>query len=143
MLFLWIKWLHIVAVISWMAGILYLYRLLIYLAERGSQPDIHDLLVLMARRLLKYITIPAATVAVASGFGMVALMPSLAASGWFGAKFLLVLGLLHFTAKAGLTLKRFAAHDPKVPTAKTLRILNEMPTLLMLVIVYLVLFKPF
>jgi len=141
--YLWFKWLHIVSVISWMAGILYLYRLLIYLAERGSQPEIKSLLVLMARRLFKYITVPAMVVSYLAGLAMVGLMPEIAKGGWFGAKFLLVLGLTHFTVKAGLLIGRFEKGVPNLPTSKRLRILNEVPTVLMLVIVWLVVFKAF
>ncbi|MBM4252565.1 MAG: TIGR00701 family protein [Deltaproteobacteria bacterium] len=142
-MYLWLKWLHVVSVISWMAGILYLYRLLIYLAERGSNGEIKDLLVLMARRLFKYITVPAAVVSYVAGLGMVAVMPEIAKGHWFGAKFILVLALTHFTVKAGLLVGRFEKGAANLPTSKKLRWLNEAPTVLMLVIVYLVLFKPF
>ncbi|MEN9835810.1 MAG: hypothetical protein RL011_2003 [Pseudomonadota bacterium] len=142
-MYLWLKWLHVVSVISWMAGILYLYRLLIYLAERGSNGEIKDLLVLMARRLFKYITIPAAVVSYVAGLGMVAVLPEIAKGHWFGAKFILVLALTHFTVKAGLLIGRFEKGAENLPTSKKLRWLNEAPTVLMLVIVYLVLFKPF
>ena len=142
-MYLWLKWLHVVSVISWMAGILYLYRLLIYLAERGANSEIKDLLVLMARRLFKYITIPAAVVSYVAGLGMVAVMPEIAKGHWFGAKFILVLALTHFTVKAGLLIGRFENGVENLPTSKRLRVLNEAPTVLMLLIVWLVLFKPF
>lgn len=143
MLYLWAKWLHIVAVISWMAGILYLYRLLIYLVERGSNPEVKSLLVLMARRLGRYITVPAMVITYVAGLGMVALNPEIAKGGWFGAKFLLVLLLTHFTVKALVLTGRYEKGLPNLPDSKRLRIYNEVPTVLMLVIVYLVLFKPF
>ena len=142
-MYLWLKWLHVVSVISWMAGILYLYRLLIYLAERGANADIKGLLVLMARRLFKYITVPAAAVSYIAGLGMVAVMPAIAKGHWFGLKFILVLGLTHYTVKAGLLIGRFEKGADNLPSSKRLRVLNEVPTVLMLVIVWLVLFKPF
>jgi putative membrane protein len=141
--YLWLKWLHIVAVISWMAGILYLYRLLVYLAERGSDPSNKELLLLMARRLFKAITLPAMIVSYVAGLGMVGLVPALGHQPWFMAKFVLVLLMTHLTAKAGLLIGRFASGAPKLPTSKRLRWLNEAPTVLLLVIVYLVIFKPF
>lgn len=143
MLYLFFKWLHIVAVISWMAGLLYLYRLLIYLRERSGNRDNKELLAMMARRLLKVITIPAAVVTFVAGAGMLGLQPALAATGWFGVKFLCVLLMLHFTAKAGLLIGRIERGEGKVPTSKALRIMNEMPTLLLLIIVWMVVFKPF
>jgi putative membrane protein len=143
MLYLFAKWLHIVAVISWMAGLLYLYRLLIYLAERGENKDNHALLCLMARRLYKVITIPAMIVAVLAGFSMVGMQPAIGASGWFMVKFVAVLGMLHFTVKGGRLVGRFEQRSPKVPTSRALRIMNEIPTILMLIIVAMVVFKPF
>ncbi len=144
MLYLIVKWLHIVAVISWMAGILYLYRLLIYQAERGPQSqEIHALLALMSQRLYRYITVPAMSVATLAGLGMVALSPALVRAGWFHAKFTLVLGLIAATIYAGRLVVRAAVRAQNLPASKTLRLLNEVPTLLMLVIVGLVVLKPF
>ncbi len=142
--YLFWKWLHIVAVISWMAGILYLYRLLIYHSERGTKDhSIHELLSLMEHRLYRYITIPAMLVAAFAGLFMVALVPDLGRTGWFGSKFALVLILMLATFYAG-KLQRDAAIDAsRLPNSKTLRFLNEVPTLLMLAIVALVVFKPF
>lgn len=140
---LW-KWLHIVAVISWMAGILYLYRLLIYHSERGrTDGSIHDLMTLMETRLYRYITIPAMWVAVAAGLAMIAVAPALGQTGWFAGKFAMVFALIGATLYAGF-LSRNAARDPQtLPHSRTLRFLNEVPTLLMLGIVALVVFKPF
>lgn len=142
--YLFWKWLHIVAVISWMAGILYLYRLLIYHSERGTkEQSIHELLCLMELRLYRYITIPAMIVAAFAGLFMVALVPDLGRTGWFGTKFALVLILMLATFYAG-KLKQDASVDVhRLPASRTLRFLNEVPTLLMLVIVALVVFKPF
>ncbi len=142
--YLFWKWLHIVAVISWMAGILYLYRLLIYHSERGiKDPSIHELLSLMEMRLYRYITIPAMSVAVAAGLIMVGLAPDLGRTGWFSSKFGLVLILMFTTFYAG-KLHRDASADPsRLPSSRTLRFLNEAPTILMLAIVALVVFKPF
>jgi putative membrane protein len=142
--YLFWKWLHIVAVIAWMAGILYLYRLLIYHRERGpSQPATHELLSLMEMRLYRYITVPAMLVAVTAGLAMVAIAPDMARTGWFGTKFALVMFLILATLFAG-KLHREGTLDPaKLPTSRMLRVLNEVPTLLMLAIVGLVIFKPF
>jgi putative membrane protein len=143
MMYLTVKWLHIVSIISWMAGILYLYRLLIYLRERGSNADIRELLVLMARRLFKYITIPAAVASLVTGITFIVLSPAVAKGGWFHLKFLCVLGLFHFTAKAGLLIGRFERQEQNLPSSTTLRIFNEIPTVLMLIIVAMAVFRPF
>lgn len=142
--FLFWKWLHIVAVIAWMAGILYLYRLFVYHSERGrNDRAIHDLLTLMEMRLYRYITIPAMLTAVTAGLAMVALAPDLGRTGWFTTKFLVVLGLIGATLYAGQIHKHGALNPATMPSARNLRILNEVPTLLMVIITGLVVFKPF
>ena len=139
-----ILWVHILAIISWMAGVLYLYRLLINHREHGiASRDNHLLLTGMEDRLWRVITRPAMIVAVIAGLAMAGLNHSVAASGWFAAKFIFAILLIIATAH-GAKLRHTAARDPALlPAAKTLRILNEVPTLLMMIIVALVIFKPF
>jgi putative membrane protein len=143
-MYLWMKWLHIVAVISWMAGILYLYRLLIYHRERGvSSREIHELLSLMEYRLYSYITRPAMWVALVAGLVMIWLNQSLLSGGWLHVKLMAVVLLIGAT-QAGGKLSRVAAKSPEtLPSSKALRFANEVPTVLMLVIVGLVVFKSF
>lgn len=144
MIYLWMKWLHIIAVISWMAGILYLYRLFIYHREQGVvNRDIHGLLVLMEQRLYRYITVPAMLVSIVAGLAMIVLMPELLKTGWLQVKLVAVVLLILSTLKAG-SIKRNAAEDPStLPSSKTLRFANEVPTLLMMIIVGMVVFKSF
>jgi putative membrane protein len=144
MMYLWVKWLHIVAVISWMAGILYLYRLLIYHRERGiTSREIHELLSLMEYRLYTYITRPAMWVSVIAGLGMIWLNQQLLSAGWLHVKLAAVVGLMGATQVAG-KLARHAAKNPEsLPQSRTLRIANEVPTVLMLLIVGMVVFKAF
>lgn len=143
MTYLFFKWLHFVAIISWMAGILYLFRLYVNHRERGHSDEAHNLLTGMEYRLYKYITIPAMVAAFIAGLTMVALNPEIAKGGWFHVKFLAVLGLAGATGYAGALRRRFAARDPNLPTSKTLRLMNELPTLLMMIIVALAVFRPF
>lgn len=143
-MYLWMKWLHIISVISWMAGILYLYRLLIYHRERGVESkDIHDLLSLMEYRLYKYITVPAMTVATIAGFWMIWLNPSLFEGTWLTLKLLFVGFLILSTVVAGKITKNAAVDPRTLPTSKTLRFANEVPTILMMLIVGMVVFKAF
>jgi putative membrane protein len=142
-LFLTLKWLHIVAIVSWMAGILYLYRLLIYVAENLDNDAVHKQLILMARKLYTIITVPAMIVSVVLGFGILGVVPQYARTGWFAWKFIGVLGLIAATMHAGKLIGRFAEKAPNLPSSKQLRILNELPTVLMIIIVGLVVFKPF
>ncbi len=143
-MYLWMKWLHIVAVISWMAGILYLYRLFIYHREKGvDSREIHDLLCVMEWRLYRYITVPAMIVAAIAGGLMIWMMPEMLNTGWLQAKLVFVGLLIGSTYAAGGIMKR-AAVDPKtLPSSKALRFANEVPTLLMCLIVGMVVFKAF
>ncbi len=143
-MYLWLKWLHIIAVISWMAGILYLYRLFINHRERGvTSRDNHELLSLMEFRLYRYITIPAMTVSMIAGLGMIALNMEMLQTGWLQIKLMTVLLLIIATMYAG-HLRLLAAKDPTLlPSSKALRWANEIPTILMMIIVGMVVFKAF
>jgi protoporphyrinogen IX oxidase len=142
-MYLFFKWLHLVSVISWMAGILYLYRLLIYQAERGSNQDIHELLNLMSMRLYRFITLPAMLVGLAAGTGMLTLNPALLGTGWIQIKLVCVLAIAAATIYAGWLVRQFATRTPNLPTGRHLRILNEVPAVLMMIIVGLAVFRPF
>lgn len=135
---------HIVAVISWMAGILYLYRILINHKERGPDHlEIHELLSRMAERLYRIITFPAMCVAVFAGIGMILLAPAMLHMGWLHVKLTAVFCLIASTLWAG-HLQKIGAGDPHaLPASKTLRIMNEIPAILMMIIVGMVVFKAF
>jgi len=144
MLYLFLKWLHFIGLISWMCGILYLYRLLVYQAEKGSNKDISELLTLMARRLYRYITTPAMIVSYCAGVGMLSMNPGIFSdSKWFHVKFLLLLGMSGLTVYAGSLVNRFEVRSGKLPTSTALRVMNELPTILLLLIVALAVFRPF
>ncbi len=127
-----------------MAGILYLIRLFVNHVERGRKSkEIHQLLTGMEHRLYKYITIPAMWVSWLAGLGIVYTMPIFASQTWFYLKFIFVVLLTAFTLVSGRLVQRFSAIDNEVPGGKKLRFLNEVPTILMMIIVALVIFKPF
>ncbi|MCI0598342.1 MAG: protoporphyrinogen oxidase HemJ [Beijerinckiaceae bacterium] len=139
--FLWLKVLHILAMISWMSGMLYLPRLFVYHAEspRGSQQA--DTFVLMERRLMYRIMMPAMLVTWAAG-AAIAFHAGVLTAGWFHAKLVLVIALsaLHgYFAK----LRKNFAEDKNRHGARFFRIINEAPAVLMAGIVILVVFKPF
>lgn len=139
--YLWLKSLHVVAIIAWMAGLLYLPRLFVYhtAAEPGSVQS--ETFKVMERRLLKAITTPAAMVAVVTGLWL-GFSGDWWSFGWLHAKFALVLGLLATHIAMARWLKAFA-RDENTKSSKFFRIWNEVPTLLMIVIVVLVIVKPF
>jgi putative membrane protein len=137
----WIKALHVIAVIAWMAGMLYLPRLFVYhcKAEAGSKQS--ETFKVMELRLLRAIINPAMIVTWLAGLYL-AWAGHWYVAGWFHVKFLLVLllsGVHGFLARA---VRDFAA-DRNQRSQKFYRIINEVPTVLMIAIVVLVVVKPF
>jgi putative membrane protein len=140
-MYLWIKALHVIAVISWMAGMLYLPRLFVYHCEAEKGLAQSETLKVMERRLLRAIINPAMIVTWLAGLYLVwaggwYLAP------WFHAKFLLVLIMSTVHGFFARYVKDFAA-DRNQRSQKFYRVINEVPTVLMIGIVILVIVKPF
>lgn len=132
---------HVIAIISWMAGILYLFRLFVYhAAERESV--VKERFALMERRLWSVITLPAMIVALLLGISMLALNPALLRMPWMHAKLGCVLLLIGVTLSS-VPLRRDLAAGRSRRSERFFRILNEVPTLLMVAIVLFVILKPF
>lgn len=139
----WFKALHIIAVIAWMAGMLYLPRLFVYHvdAEQGSVQS--ETFKIMERRLLKFIMTPALIATWLFAILMIAAnSETLMQSGWFHAKFLLVFIMSGIHGVFSKWVKVFAA-DANQKTAKFYKIWNEVPTVLMIIIVLLAVVKPY
>jgi putative membrane protein len=138
---LWLKALHIVAVIAWMAGLLYLPRLFVYhcAAETGSKQS--ETFKIMEYRLLRYIMNPAMVVVWITG-PWLAWQLGIYRDGWLVAKFVLVVILTGYHHALGYWRKDFAA-DRNTRDARFYRLFNEVPTVLMIGIVVLVVVKPF
>ncbi|MFG1347579.1 protoporphyrinogen oxidase HemJ [Xanthobacter autotrophicus DSM 431] len=141
MLYDWIKALHVLAVISWMAGMLYLPRLMVYHAAAQAGSEASETFKVMERRLLKAIINPAMVVAWLAGLWL-AYEGGWYRAPWFHAKFALVLAM---SAMHGFLVRwvREFAEDRNTRPARFYRIANEVPTLLMIGIVILVVVKPF
>ncbi|SDG22469.1 protoporphyrinogen oxidase HemJ [Pelagibacterium luteolum] len=139
----WVKALHVISVIAWMAGMLYLPRLFVYHAdaEKGSVQS--ETFKVMERRLYRAITTPAMIASWVFGLWMIHLYGSaIFAMGWIWLKLAFVVLLSGFHGFLGASLKRFARDDNTRP-AKFYRMINEVPTILMIVIVIAVIVKPF
>jgi putative membrane protein len=133
---------HVIAIISWMAGILYLYRLLVYCAERRHEhPKVEDLLQTMSRRLWKAITLPAMIASWIAGLAMIYLNPALFKMGWFHVKFLAVILMTVSTLYAGKQVG-VVQRSETLPRGVFFRVMNEVPTLLMIVVVIMVIVRP-
>lgn len=142
----WIKAFHIIAVIAWMAGMLYLPRLFVYhcAAEKGSVQS--ETFKVMEQRLLRAIVNPAMVATWVFGLWLAWLGPDSRygwfASGWLWAKIILVLVLSAVHGLLARWRKDFA-QDRNRHSQKFYRIINEVPTILMILIVLLVVLKPF
>ncbi len=139
-LYLWFKAFHIIAIIAWMAGMFYLPRLFIYHcgAEVGSQQS--ETFKVMERRLLNVIINPAMMFAWLFGLWL-AYDGGFLRSGWLHAKFALVVALSGLHGMFVRWVRDFAA-DRNRHSVKFYRIINEIPTILMIGIVLLVVLKP-
>jgi putative membrane protein len=140
-LYLWLKALHVIAVIAWMAGMLYLPRLFVYHCEAEAGSKQSETFKVMERRLLRVIINPAMIVTWVVGLWL-AIEGGFFRAGWLHAKIALVVIL---SGVHGLLTRwtREFAEDRNVHSQKFYRIVNEIPTLLMIGIVILVILKPF
>jgi putative membrane protein len=136
----WIKALHLVSVIAWMAGLLYLPRLFVYHADAPTGSALSETLKVMERRLLRAIMNPAMIAVFV--FGGLMLVVQDWRQGWLHAKLVLVLVMTIVHHLYAAWRKDFAADRNKRP-ARFYRIWNEVPTLAMIAIVILVIVKPF
>lgn len=142
-LYLPIKALHIIAVISWMAGLLYMPRLFVYHVDAPAGSPQSETFKIMEDRLLRVIMTPAMIATWIFGL-LLSVMPNVDgwSSGWFHAKLLFVLVLSGIHGLFAKLRKDFAADANQRP-ARFFRIINEVPTVLMIGIVFLVVLKPF
>lgn len=137
----WIKALHVIAVISWMAGIFYLPRLFVYHAATPKGSPQSETFKVMEQKLLRIIMNSAMIVTWITGL-TIAMMGGWERQGWFMAKFALVIVMSAF--HMWLAAKRRAfAEDRNTVSERGYRMANEIPTVLMIAIVILVVVKPF
>jgi putative membrane protein len=142
-LYPWIKSLHILSVIAWMAGLLYLPRLFVYHADAAPGSDAAETFKVMERRLLRGIMHPAMAGTFVFGMALVA-TPGLVdwSMGWIYVKLAAVAGLSLIHYLLSVWRRDFAADRNRRP-ARFYRMVNEVPTLLLIVIVIMVVVQPF
>jgi len=143
-LYPWIKAVHLMAVIAWMAGLFYLPRLYVYHSQvaRGGGVE-HERFIKMERLLLRAIMNPAMIVTWVLGLALVVMYGSgIWREGWWHVKLLAVLAMTAFHMVLARH-RRFFAEDQRRLTERQWRYLNEVPTLLMIAIVIMVIVKPF
>lgn len=140
-LYAWLKVLHVVAVISWMVGLFYLPRLFVYHADAAADGEPAATFVVMEQRLIKVIMNPAMMVSWVIGLWLA--WSGFAFSGlWLWIKIAAVVGLTVFHVYLSRSARRFAAGENTM-TARQWRMANEIPTVLMILVVIMVIIKPF
>ena len=140
--YLLFKSLHLIAVISWMAGLLYLPRIFVYHSQNGSKPIITDVFKVMEKKLFFYIMTPAMILSWLFGLLLIHEIGfEKLGQKWMILKliFVVILTLYHFSL--GRILRQFKL-DSNKHSHKFYRYLNEIPTLLLILIIFVVIFKP-
>lgn len=138
----WLRALHIISVIAWMAGLLYLPRLFVYHADAPAGSELSETFKTMERRLLRYIMNPAMIAAWIFGGGMLWANPALFSEGWMHVKLtaiILMTGLHHVFAR----WRKGFMRDENTRSATYFRWANEAPTVLMIIIVIMAVVQPF
>ena len=141
-LYLTLKSLHLISVISWMAGLLYLPRIFVYHSENVKKKEITEVFKIMERRLFNYIMMPAMMLTWIFGILLIGnLCVLIFSEKWMILKSILVLLLTFYHFYLGKCVRLFAK-DLNIKTSKFYRIINEAPTILLILIVFIVVFKP-
>ena len=140
-LYLTLKAIHVIAVISWMVGLLYLPRLFVYHIENNSAES-SKIFKVMEKRLMKIIMNPAMIITWLSGLSVLWILGfNNIFSSWLSIKFLFVIILSGYHGFLSKCLKDFESDRNKRST-KFFRVINEIPTIILIIIVFLVIFKP-
>jgi putative membrane protein len=145
MAYYWFKALHLIGIVVWFAGLFYLVRLFVYHAEAREQPEPAQTILkkqyeLMEKRLYNIITTPGMAVTVAMALGLIYTEPGILKSGWLHIKLSFVALLLIYHFYCGRIMKQLAKGECQW-TGQQFRALNEAPTILLVVIVLLAVFK--
>ncbi|MEA5569019.1 protoporphyrinogen oxidase HemJ [Anabaena sp. UHCC 0399] len=145
MAYSWFKAFHIIGIVVWFAGLFYLVRLFIYHVEADQEPEpartiLKNQYQIMEKRLYHIITTPGMLVTVAMAIGLLSTEPEVLKEGWLHFKLLFVVLLLGYHHYCGRLMKKLAADECRW-SGQQLRALNEAPTVMLVVIVMLAVFK--
>ncbi len=140
-MFEWILWFHVISFISWFAVLFYLPRLYVYHAENIENKGFVEVVKIQEMKLLKYIGVPSMWSTIVTG-SYLAYSIGLSANAWLHAKiFLVVLLVIYFYSMEKYRVEFL--EDRCTKSGKFFRIYNEIPTILMMIIVAMVVIKPF
>ncbi len=138
----WLRALHIIAVISWMAGMLYLPRLFVYHVDAEKDSVQSETFKIMEKRLLRYIMSPASIAAWVFGGAMLYANPGMMSELWMHMKLTAVVAMTVIHHMYMIWRKKFE-RDENTKSAKFYKIINEVPTVLMIIIVIMAVVQPF
>ena len=140
--YLLFKSLHLIAVISWMAGLLYLPRIFVYHVENINDHNAKKIFLIMERKLYFYIMMPAMILSWIFGLILIFIIGfDVLLATWMQLKLIFIVLLTFYHFYLGRCLKNFA-FEQNNKTSKFFRIINEIPTILLILIVFIVVFKP-
>ena len=141
-LYLTLKALHLIAIISWMAGLLYLPRIFVYHQENKNELKASEIFKVMERKLYYYIMIPSMVLSWIFGLLLIGSIGfNQLSQTWIQIKLILVIILTAYHFFLGFCLNKFK-NDQNTYSSKFYRIFNEVPTILLILIVFIVVFKP-
>ncbi|MDD5400739.1 MAG: protoporphyrinogen oxidase HemJ [Sulfurimonas sp.] len=144
----WIIWFHIISLVSWFAALFYMPRLFVYHAENADNEGFVKVVKIMEMKIYKYIGLPAMWATIISGVAMIFLSTErygvniLSTGGWLHAKIFFVLLLMAYFFSLGHFREKLLRDECK-KSGKFFRAYNEVPTILLLIIVAMVIIKPF
>ena len=140
--YLLFKSLHLIAIISWMAGLLYLPRIFVYHAENNTEKNTSEIFKIMEKRLMFYIMTPAMILSWFFGIFLILINEiSITLNLWVQTKLFLVVLLTIYHLFLGYYLRKFAL-DENEKSAKFFKIINEIPTVLLILIIFVIIYKP-
>ena len=140
----WTLWFHVISMVSWFAVLFYLPRLFVYHAENSDNQGFIEVVKVMEMKIYNYIGVPAFWATLISGLGLIYLYPTniFATGGWFHAKLLFVVLLIAYFFSLGWFRSKLL-NDSCMKSGKFFRAYNEVPTILLMLIVAMVIVKPF
>ena len=140
--YLLFKSLHLIAVISWMVGLLYLPRIFVYHVENIDHKISSSIFKIMERKLFYFIMTPAMILSWIFGMILISIIgPEILSSRWLKLKLILIISLTIYHSYLGKLFNDFKL-DQNTKSSKFFRIINEVPTILLILVVFIVIFKP-
>jgi protoporphyrinogen IX oxidase len=141
MLYPFLKAIHLICVVSWFAGLFYIFRLFVYHVQNWDKAQVRSVFETMERKLLNIIVIPAGAASLVSGVALLVVNPELLSRNWMWFKFLFVAVLIGYSVLSCWVHRSFVKNR-LVFTERACRWLNEVPTIALIAISLLVFLKP-